>query len=231
MSAVAVAVDRRNPFTSRAGLADNAGVTGRTHAESAARAAGAAGRRRLVPVEVVAAARDGDRHALGRVCTVIHGHLYGFYRYAGLGTQEAEDLAADVIEDVIARVATLRKPESFDAWMWSIGRNRLKGWLRANRRPARFEPVTPAQPGPEERAVDAEDHSSIRVALSMLSVRDRELLWLREVEGLSYDEIGGRFSAATGTIRVACHRARKKLEQAYRQAFDPMRYTVIPVEK
>ena len=49
----------------------------------------------------------------------------------------------------------------------------------------------------------------------MITMKDRELLWLREVEGLSYEEIGGRLSAAAGTVRVACHRARKRLERAY----------------
>ena len=93
----------------------------------------------------------------------------------------------------------------------------LFGSTSVNRRPDRYEPVTPAASGPEERAIDADDHSRIRGALTMLSVKDRELLWLREVEGLSYEEIGGRLSAATGTIRVACHRARKKLEQAYQE--------------
>ncbi len=57
-------------------------------------------------------------------------------------------------------------------------------------------------------------------ALDHLSDRDRQLLWLREVEGLSYDEIGGRLRATAGTVRVACHRARKRLEEAYR-ALEP----------
>ena len=98
-----------------------------------------------------------------------------------------------------------------------IVRNRLKGWIRVNRRPRRYEPANATVAGPEERAIDADDHSRIKGALSMLTERDRELLWLREVEGLTYGEIGGRFGAATGTIRVACHRARKRLERAYQK--------------
>jgi len=220
MTALAVTADPRISFTSRPWVADNARVGTRAYSEPVGQPFDTAVEQRLVPLEVVTAARDGNRESLSRLCTLIHPRLIGFYRYSGLTTHEAEDLAGDVVEDVITHLVTLRNPKAFDAWMWSIGRNRLKGWIRANRRPDRYEPSAPAVPGPEERAIDDDDHSRIRGALTMLGVKDRELLWLREVEGLSYEEIGGRLSAATGTIRVACHRARKKLEQAYQKEGD-----------
>jgi RNA polymerase sigma-70 factor (ECF subfamily) len=217
VTAVVIATDPLISLTSRPWAADNARVGARAHSEPVGRPFDITVEQRLVPLEVVVAARDGNQDSLGRLCTLINPRLIGFYRYSGLTSDESEDVAADVVEDVITRLATLRKPKAFDAWMWSIGRNRLKGWIRVNRRPDRYEPATPAASGPEEQAIDADDHSRIRGALTMLSVKDRELLWLREVEGLSYEEIGGRLSAATGTIRVACHRARKKLEQAYQE--------------
>ena len=217
MTGIAIALDPTIPFTSRSWTADNARVGARAHSEPVGRPFDMNIEQRLVPLEVVVAARDGDRDSLGRLCTLIHPRLIGFYRYSGLTGDESADLAGDVVEDVITRLATLRSPNAFDAWMWSIGRNRLRGWIRTNRRPDRYEPATPAGSGPEEQAIDADDHSRIRDALTMLTMKDRELLWLREVEGLSYKEIGGRLSAATGTIRVACHRARKKLEQAYEE--------------
>ena len=217
MTGSATAVAPMISFTSGVFATDNALVGARAHSEPVGRSLDATDERRLVPLEVVVSARNGSRESMGRLCTLIHPRVIAFYRYSGLSSDAAEDLAGDVIEDVITRLSTLRNPKAFDAWMWSIGRNRLKGWIRVNRRPDRHEPTTPAASGPEELAIDADDHSRIRGALTMLSVKDRELLWLREVEGLSYEEIGGRLSAATGTIRVACHRARKKLEQAYQE--------------
>ena len=217
MTALAVTADPRISFTSRPWDADNTRVGARAHSEPVGRPFDVTVKQRLVPIEVVSAARDGDRDSLGRLCALIHPRLIGFYRYSGLTATESEDLAGDVVEDVVTRLATLRNSKAFDAWMWSIGRNRLKGWIRVNRRPERYEPTTPSMASPEEQAIDADDHSRIRGALTMLNMKDRELLWLREVEGLSYEEIGGRLSAATGTIRVACHRARKRLKQAYQE--------------
>lgn len=171
---------------------------------------------RLVSFEVVVAARAGNQAALSQACAEVYPRLAAFYRYSGLTAQESEDVAADAIEDVITHLPRLRRPRSFDAWIWSIGRSRLRGFIRKNRRPSPIEPVAPEGPGPEEQLITGEEHSQIRTALATLSERDRELLWLSEVEGLSYAEIGGRIGAATGATRVACHRARKRLEAAYR---------------
>ena len=63
--------------------------------------------------------------------------------------------------------------------------------------------------------MEGDEHRRIRLALENLSPKDRELLWLREVEGLEYDDIARRLGATAGTVRVACHRARRRLEAAY----------------
>lgn len=170
---------------------------------------------RLLDLDVVIAARDGDHAALTEACATVYPRLVAFYRYSGLTPHHAEDVASDAVEDVIKRISTLKRPRSFDAWLWTIGRTRLRGWIRKNRRPAPVEPVVPEAPGPAEQVIVEEEHAQIRSALTSLSTRDRELLWLSEVEGLTYAEVGGRIGAATGTTRVACHRARRRLEEAY----------------
>jgi len=217
MTATAITAGDTILFTARPFGAEGTWVGSHAYSEPVDRSSDVDSRRSLVPLEVVKAAHNGDRDSLGRLCEIIHPRLIGFYRYSGLTAHEAEDLSGDVIEDVITRLSSVRKTKAFDAWMWSIARNRLKGWIRVNRRPKRYEPSNATVAGPEERAIDADDHSRIGQALSKLTEKDRELLWLREVEGLTYGEIGGRFGAATGTIRVACHRARKRLERAYQE--------------
>jgi len=153
MTALAVTADPRISFTSRPWDADNTRVGARAHSEPVGRPFDVTVKQRLVPIEVVSAARDGDRDSLGRLCALIHPRLIGFYRYSGLTATESEDLAGDVVEDVVTRLATLRNSKAFDAWMWSIGRNRLKGWIRVNRRPERYEPTTPSMASPEERRI------------------------------------------------------------------------------
>lgn len=173
-------------------------------------------RERIVPVDVVTAARGGDETAMGRLGSTTFRRLLAFFRYSGLAQHEAEDLAAETVAVVVGSLHRLRDDDAYDAWMWAIGRNKLRGWLRTRKRGQVIEPATPDAAGPEEALVASEEHAGIRAALSSLSHRDRELLWMREVEGMSYEEIGGRLGAASGAVRVACHRARKRLEKAFR---------------
>lgn len=142
--------------------------------------------------------------------------MVAFFRYSGLTGDEAEDLASDVMERVIRKLPNLRDPRAFEAWLWTIARNRLAGYMRRQRsRP--YEAPSPQGMEPAEHLALAEEHRMIREALTRLTERDRQLLWLREVEGMSYAGIGGRLGAATGAVRVALHRARRRLEAAYQE--------------
>jgi RNA polymerase sigma-70 factor (ECF subfamily) len=133
----------------------------------------------------------------------------------GLDRHMAEEIASETCEGVVVGIGRLRAPQAFEAWFWAVARNRLRTGFRRRRRAQPVEAeISPATP--EDSALEKEEHSRIREAMAELSQRDRELLWLREVELLSYEEIGSRLGAAVGTIRVACHRARRRLEDIYR---------------
>lgn len=163
----------------------------------------------------VAAARRGDHAAIGALGADAFRRIVSFYRYTGVNPDHAEDLAADAVESIIANLPALRSASGYDAWMWSIARNRLRDFWRVTKRPSSVEPMTPPPPGPEEVAVIDEEHAAIRRAIRTLSLRDQELLWLREVIGLDYRAIGRRMDISAATARVACHRARAHLQAAY----------------
>lgn len=168
----------------------------------------------------VAAARRGDHAAIGALGAEAFRRIVAFYRYTGVGADHAEDLAADAVESIIANLPSLRSAAGYDAWMWSIARNRLRDFWRVRKRPTSVEPMTPSPAGPEEVAVIDEEHAAIRRAIQTLSLRDQELLWLREVIGLDYRTIGARLDISAATARVACHRARGHLQAAYDRSLD-----------
>ena len=161
--------------------------------------------------------RTGDRECLSAVIKLGFPRLIAFFIGAGVPPSDADDLAADTCEGLVKNIPKLREVGAFEAWFWAIARAKLRTWIRKRRRPGRFEPVNAPGNTPGERVVESEEYDDIRAAMDQLSPKDRELLWLREVEGLSYEEIGGRLRTAVGTIRVASHRARKRLETAYEE--------------
>lgn len=166
-------------------------------------------------MQTVHLAQERDETAISELFSAGYPRLIGFYRVAGVPPADAEDLAGATVEAMVRNLPRLRAAIAFEAWFWSIARARLRTWIKRRRRPRHDPPIDPEPSTPDEIVERSEEHQAIIAALAGLSVRDRELLWLREVEGLSYDEIGTRLQTAVGTVRVACHRARKRLENAY----------------
>ena len=166
----------------------------------------------------VAAAQRGDHDSIGALGAEAFRRTVTFYRYTGLNPDNAEDLAADAVEHIISKLPTLRKASAYDAWMWTITRNLLRShWRSLKTRDAR-EPLTPPPPTPEEQAIIHEEHAQVARALDSLTLKDRELLWLREVLDLDYRSIAERVESNAAAVRVACHRARQKLQAEYESA-------------
>ena len=97
MTATSITADNTIPFTPRPLGADSTWVGTYAYSEPADRLSNIDDRKPLVPLEVVDAAHHGDRDSLARLCTLIHPHLIGFYRYSGLTTDEAEDLFQETL--------------------------------------------------------------------------------------------------------------------------------------
>lgn len=168
------------------------------------------------PRDEVEKAIQGDQAASEALYRASQPRLHAFLRYQGFDTTSTEDIAADISEVLLTKIDTLRNPVTFEAWFWTIARNHAHAWLRRKqKRTQRSDPQLPDPIQPDEAVVAGEEHQAIRAALAQLTDRDRTILWLREVEGLSYHEIGNRLGAATGAVRVRCHRARQRLEAAY----------------
>lgn len=163
----------------------------------------------------VEAARDGDKVAMGSVLGAGHPRLIAFYHGVGMPHDLVGEIVSEALEGMVRNFPKLRDPDAFEGWFWAIARNRMRTSLRRyrNQRSPQDAFVSPSTP--EERTMMREEHAQIRAALQMLPRRDRELLWLREVEGLDYEDIGSQIGATVGTVRVACHRARKRLEEAF----------------
>ena len=159
------------------------------------------------------AARDGDQAALTSILTKGLPRLVAFYRGQGLGLADAEDVASDACESIIRSIGRLRSPQAFEAWFWRVARSKFHDYLRRRHRPLPAPELETTHVLPDEHTLDKEDFRAVRVAYGKLTPRDRELLWLREVEGLSYAEIGGRLFKREGSVRVATLRARRRFQQ------------------
>jgi RNA polymerase sigma-70 factor (ECF subfamily) len=74
------------------------------------------------------------------------------------------------------------------------------------------------RPNPERLAASTQLAIRLERALGDLDRRDRAIVLLREVEGLSYDEIADVLGLKLGTLKATLHRAREKLRSALTRA-------------
>ena len=126
-----------------------------------------------------------------------------FLRLATGSNSAAEELTQETF------LHLWRRPHSFDptrggirAYLLGIARKKAADWWRVNRQAA-------AQPSEPETS--APDGLLIRDALKPLPEDLRSMLWLREVEGHSYEELAAIFHIPIGTVRSRLHSARQQL--------------------
>jgi RNA polymerase sigma-70 factor (ECF subfamily) len=149
-------------------------------------------------------------------------HLDAAYNLARWLTRNGHD-AEDVVQEAFLRALKFFggfHGSNARAWLLTIVRNACYDWLRRNRPSeisAPFEeeahsPVDPS-PTPEDLAVAMADRRRLREALEALPLAWREVLILRELEGLSYKEIADVAGVKIGTVMSRLARARAALQQ------------------
>ena len=171
--------------------------------------------------ELVRRAASGDREAVARVfaeirpavlqyCLARLGRMHGTY-----GT--AEDVAQDVCLTVLRVLPRFRdQGRPFAAFVYGIAARKISEARRsASRRPQVPLESLSARPdpagGPEELVLGAELSERLRRMLERLSPAQREVIALRVADGLSSDQVAAILGISGAGVRVAQHRALRKL--------------------
>jgi RNA polymerase sigma-70 factor, ECF subfamily len=164
---------------------------------------------------LVAAARDGDRAAFGRLydryARMVHGVLL-----AKVPVGEVDDLVQEVFLLALRRLATLREAGSFGAWLAAIARNLANDYYR---RSAPEDQLVEDAPDDLERGNtgDGEDPAVVILdAVRSLPEAYRETLILRLVEGMTGPEIAARTGLTHGSVRVNLNRGMQQLRAKLR---------------
>ena len=153
---------------------------------------------------------------------VVLPHLDAAYNLARWLTRNGHD-AEDVVQEAFLRA--LRFFGGFHggnarAWLLAIVRNTCYDWLRRNR-PSEvaasvdeeLHGAVDPSPTPEDLVMEQADRLRLREALEALPLAWREVLILRELEGLSYKEIADVAGIKIGTVMSRLARARSGLQQ------------------
>jgi RNA polymerase sigma-70 factor (ECF subfamily) len=178
---------------------------------------------RFYGMKLVEGRPDGDE--VGGFDDVILPHLdaaYNLARWLVRSSTDAEDVAQEACLRALRYFGTFHGVDA-RAWLLRIVRNTSYRWMqdhRAQQSAAEFDEDihsgTGERPNPEALALQRDDGRLLEQAMRKLPARFREVLVLRELEGLSYKEISDVAGIPMGTVMSSLSRARERLRDALR---------------
>jgi RNA polymerase sigma factor (sigma-70 family) len=180
--------------------------------------------------DLVAAVRDGDDRAFGELYER-YGRRIVSYVFGMVGDHgRAEDVTQEVFISALRRMRETDRPIAFKPWIYEIARNACIDEFRRARR-VREVPLTTDDddPGEADRRLASRSDSpdatferrqqldDLRGAFRGLSDNHHKLIVMRELEGLSYDEIGKRMGMTRPIVESTLFRARRRLNDEYQE--------------
>jgi RNA polymerase sigma-70 factor, ECF subfamily len=165
--------------------------------------------------------RYGDERAFRELYDRFAPMVYNLSLRLSGDPARAQDLSQEIFLRVWKGLPRYRGGSSLKTWIYRIALNHCRG--RLGRRSLQFEdwtveqwdqgPIDPAR-GPEEALLARDSGRRVAAALVALPVRYREAVVLRDLEGLSYEEIAAVLGVRSGTVRSRIARGRERLRTA-----------------
>jgi len=156
-------------------------------------------------------AADGDDRAFA---VLLRRHSPVLRAYVNRLTRRPSD-ADDVLQEVALTawkaLPQLQNPDSVKAWLFRIAERQAFAMLRRQPQTAEIDEELPSA---EDSLARFDDRDQLRSALSRLPAQQARVWVLREVGGLSYDEIAETLAVPQSTVRGALALARKRLLDA-----------------
>ncbi len=171
--------------------------------------------------EIVLRCQKGDADAMGTLIIQYQHWVYNI-AYGMLGHhQDAEDVAQDAFLSAWENIGKFQFRSRFSTWLYRIVKNKclnhIDQYQRRKTDPTEIDDSQPWVPldtvTPEEEALRTEEKNIVHAALAKLRDSHREILVLRELRDLSYEEISEILGCTLGRVKSRLHEARKALKE------------------
>jgi RNA polymerase sigma-70 factor, ECF subfamily len=165
----------------------------------------------------------GDCSAFEELVAACQPRLRGFL-FKLAGREAVDDLAQEVWLDVFHDLPRLSNPDAFLPWFYRIARNRAYRRFRGRGQTVESLDAQELNVAEEENPADeftAEDAQAVHVALDDLSSEHREVLLLRFMEDMSYDDIAAVVGCQVGTVKSRLYHAKQALRTILEKTHEP----------
>ena len=172
----------------------------------------------------IAAAQKGDQEAFAALVRLYEKRVLALTRWMCKNPADAEEAAQEAFLSAWQGLPFFRGESSFSTWLYRLASNACVDLLRREgRHQAAAGPslddeeapldVADGTPGPQEAAERRELREQIEEGLRALTPEHRQVLLLREMHQLSYDEIADTLELDVGTVKSRISRGRRQLRK------------------
>ena len=189
---------------------------------------------RDIDQQLVARAQRGEKHAFELLVAKYQRRLLRLISRLVRDPAEAEDVAQEAFIKAYRALPQFRGDAAFYTWLYRIGVNTAKNYLVSQGRRAPTSTEKDAEEAetfedgeqlrdintPESLLMSRQVANAVNMAMERLPEELRTAVTLREIEGLSYDEIAEVMNCPIGTVRSRIFRAREAIALELRPLLD-----------
>ena len=189
---------------------------------------------REIDQQLVERAQRGDKHAFELLVTKYQRKLIRLLSRFIRDSSEVEDVAQEAFIKAYRALPNFRGDSAFYTWLYRIGINTAKNYLVAMGRRAPTTTAMDAEEAenlgesellqdvntPENQMMSRQVAETVNQTLEKLPEELRTAITLREMEGLSYEEIASIMNCPIGTVRSRIFRAREAISVQLKPMLD-----------
>lgn len=181
--------------------------------------------------ELIDAAKAGDKRALADLVEEYQNAVYRFGRAMCGSSEDAKDVLQETLITALQKVGEFRGDASFRTWLYTIARSHCSRKRRKGNREilARDDlehntrEVADSAPLAADELVAATERSQVAAAIAELEPMYKEVLVLRDIEGLTAPEVAQTLGITVQAVKSRLHRARAKVRELLALALDSER--------
>jgi RNA polymerase sigma-70 factor (ECF subfamily) len=164
---------------------------------------------------LVRLAQSGDPRAIMALVERYQATVYRFGRRMCQSEQDAEDVLQETLLTLVQKIGEFRGDASLSSWLFTIVRSRCRLRRRRADRQTSSEglEVLDSSPRPDETVSTRELRGIVEAAVRQLEPKYREVLLLRDVEGLSAPEVSEALRLTVPAVKSRLHRARAQVRE------------------
>lgn len=173
-------------------------------------------------IDLILRAKKGDRFALEELIREEQSSIYAMLFYLKKDEYDLSDIMQNVLIKLSKKIHQLRDPKNFKIWLNQIILNSYYDYIRERNRKNRFRfakleddlgfEISDNKQNPQNSVLYNELDLIIKNSIENLPLHYKIPITLREIQGLSYDEISNLTNTSIGTVKSRIARARAMIK-------------------